>query len=36
VAVYTDLGISAGMERGIAQAKSLGLEVDERTVPNWK
>jgi len=36
VAVYPDLGITAGMERGIAHAKSLGLEVDERTVPNWK
>jgi hypothetical protein len=36
VAVYNDLGISAGMERGIAHAKSLGLTVDERTVPDWK
>ena len=36
VAVYPDLGITAGMERGIAHPKSLGLEVDERTVPNWK
>ena len=36
VAVYTDLGISAGMERGIAHAEGLGLEVDERTLPGWK
>jgi hypothetical protein len=36
VAVYTDLGISEGMERGIGHAKSLGLKVDERTVPDWK
>lgn len=31
--VYTDLGISGGMEKGIAHAMSIGQEIEYRTVP---
>ncbi len=31
-AVYTDLGITPGMIRGIAKAESLGLDVDRRRI----
>jgi hypothetical protein len=31
-AVYTDLGISRGMEQGIAAAKSAGVPVEYRTL----
>lgn len=30
VAVYTDLGVSAGMREGIARAHALGLDVKDR------
>ena len=35
VVAYTDLGISAGMKRGISFAESLGLRVVERKVVGW-
>tara|TARA_R110000765_G_scaffold26802_1_gene65500 strand:+ start:81 stop:437 length:357 start_codon:yes stop_codon:yes gene_type:complete len=31
-AVYTDLGISSGMEHGIAYAYSIGLTVEKRSI----
>lgn len=38
VAVYQDLGISPGMERGIQKALAMGLSVDWRNLPgfDWK
>jgi hypothetical protein len=36
VVVYTDLGLSPGMDAGIRHALSLGLEVEERTLPGWE
>ncbi len=33
--VYTDLGISPGMENGIQIAKNLGKTIEYRTLPNW-
>jgi len=33
--VYTDLGISKGMEAGIAVAKNAGVVVEFRTLPGW-
>jgi len=36
VAVYTDLGVSAGMQRGIAVAESLGVRVDRRSLLEWR
>lgn len=33
-AVYTDLGISTGMVRGIEAAKKAGVPVERRTLPN--
>jgi hypothetical protein len=33
--VYTDLGISPGMHLGIEDAKSRGLEIEYRTIPDW-
>ena len=35
VVVYTDLGISPGMEAGIAQAKLLSLPLTYRTLYGW-
>lgn len=35
VAVYTDLGISGGMRRGIARAEAAGTEVVYRSIPDW-
>lgn len=34
-AVYTDRGISRGMEYGIANAKRAGRQVDYRTIPDY-
>lgn len=34
--VYTDLGMSRGMEYGIAAAKASGKSVEFRTLPGWK
>jgi hypothetical protein len=34
--IYTDLGISNGMEAGIAMAKLFGLPVEYRKIPNWQ
>lgn len=34
--VYTDLGISRGMEYGIAAAEAAGVPVEYRTVPDWR
>ncbi len=34
-AVYTDLGISAGMELGIARAHVMGRPVEMRTLKGW-
>lgn len=31
-AVYTDLGISSGMEKGMAYAESIGLPTEERSI----
>ena len=36
VVAYTDLGISAGMQRGISYAESLGLQTVERKVEGWR
>ena len=33
--VYTDLGITEGMERGIARARREGRAVEYRTLPGW-
>jgi len=33
--VYQDLGISAGMEKGIYSAQSLGRRVEYRRLPGW-
>jgi hypothetical protein len=33
--VYTDLGISDGMQMGIERAVRLGQTVEFRTVPGW-
>lgn len=33
--VYTDLGITNGMEYGIAHATAAGLPVEYRTLPGW-
>lgn len=33
--VYTDLGVSKGMEYGIAAATSAGVEVIYRTLKDW-
>ena len=35
-AVYVDLGISKGMEMGIAEAHSCGRLVERRKVEGWK
>jgi hypothetical protein len=34
--VYTDLGISDGMRKGIERAKARGQEIEYRTIPGWK
>lgn len=34
--VYNDLGISKGMEYGIADAKKRGCPVEYRSLPNWR
>jgi hypothetical protein len=36
VIVYTDRGISRGMEEGIRRAKELGVTVEERSIPGWE
>ncbi len=33
--VYTDFGISPGMELGIARAKALGIDVEHRSLEGW-
>ena len=33
--VYTDLGISRGMQYGIDDANKLGREIEYRTIPGW-
>ena len=35
VAVYTDRGISPGMEAGIARAQARGLQIHHRSLPDW-
>ena len=35
-AVYTDLGVSPGMLKGIDEARKIGQAVEYRTVPDWK
>jgi hypothetical protein len=35
LAVYTDLGISAGMNGEITVAERAGVKVEKRTVPTW-
>ena len=34
--VYTDLGISEGMQRGIESAEATGRKVEYRTLPGWE
>lgn len=36
VAVYLDLGMSSGMQRGINAARELNLEIKERSLPDWR
>ena len=33
--IYTNLGISQGMIRGIAHAENLGVKVERRTLETW-
>ncbi len=33
--VYTDLGVSRGMQEGINRAESIGRPVEYRTIPGW-
>lgn len=33
--VYTDLGVSKGMEYGISAARDAGVPVEFRTLPGW-
>lgn len=33
--VYQDLGISRGMEYGIAHSKELGIPIEYRSLPGW-
>lgn len=33
--VYTDLGISSGMKRGMENATSIGLPYEMRSLPEW-
>lgn len=35
MAVYEDLGISQGMQQGIAQAKRIGVRIERRSLPEW-
>lgn len=35
-AVYTDHGLTGGMEKGIEAAKKLGIRVEWRTLPGYK
>lgn len=34
--VYTDLGVSSGMQQGIEHARSIGCPVIYRSLPEWK
>lgn len=34
--VYADLGVSPGMELGIARAQVMGRPVEMRSLPGWK
>lgn len=34
--VYTDLGISGGMQYGIAHAESLGQQIEYRSLGEWQ
>lgn len=36
VVVYVDRGISSGMTQGIERAQELGIEIEERSLPEWK
>lgn len=36
VVVYTDRGISPGMEEGIAHAEKFGVPIEHRQVPGWQ
>lgn len=33
--VYTDLGVTDGMKRGIADAEMIGARIEYRTLPGW-
>ena len=35
-AVYIDLGITSGMQKGIEEAVLIGQPVEKRTIPGWK
>lgn len=35
VVVYTDLGISRGMEEGIMAARARGVPIQNRSLPEW-
>lgn len=35
IAVYTDMGVSPGMLRGIETGHKFGLEVEHRRLPSW-
>lgn len=34
--VYTDLGISSGMQEGIADAETLGQDIEYRKLGEWR
>ena len=35
-AVYTDLGITVGMAKGVRDAEKIGQPIEERSLPGWK
>jgi hypothetical protein len=35
ITVYQDLGISEGMEKGIAMHHERGIPIEYRSIPNW-
>jgi hypothetical protein len=34
--IYTDRGVSGGMDLGVEEAKKIGQILEERTLPGWK
>ena len=36
VVVYVDRGIGSGMAQGMESARELGIEIEKRSLPEWK